>query len=268
MEHDRDPKFEIQYLLSLIVAVLGSLSSRSISQYVPEPTAYILLFLIFTHIVVFNLVYTLRRATEFELSEVNTLETGTHWTLYGITGLFSYLLTSVAFQWGRTTLSIRLTGRISTQLFGSISHRILFEYVAPMLVVLVMGGISWRKITPSIRQARDIEISVVPDEIHVFHTFDSTRPLHVNIENKSDSEISFTTIIELPEEIEWRYRETTTGEGTFTDDANIPPSGGHEPYNIELRYQGEERMTKEVDIVILMGDDTYRDSVVLTLEEY
>lgn len=264
---DRDPKFEIQYLLSVIIAVLGSLGSNSISQYVSKPTALLLLALIFLHIVVFNLVYTLRRATEFELSEVSALDTGNRLTLYAITGLFFYLLVSVVSVW----ILLEILPVEESERMPHISwftYRTFFEYIVPGLVVAAMGGLGWRRIVPSLRQARDIEISVVPKEIEVFHDFDSTRPLHVNIQNKSSEAIEFTTIIQFPEEVEWRYRETTTGSGVFNDETEVPASGGHEPYNIELRYQGVERKTNEVDIIIVKGDDTYHDNVILTLEEY
>jgi len=263
---DRDPKFEIQFLLSLIIAVLGSLGAESVSQYVPKPTAHFLLLLIFIHIVVFNVVYTLRHATDFELSEVTTLDTGNRLTLYGITGLFFYLLVSVASKWALMEI-LSVSGSEKVPYLGLPTYRAFFEYVVPGLVVVTMGGLGWWRIMPSLRQARDIEISVVPKEIDVYHDFDATRPLHVNIENKSSEPVEFTTIIQFPEEVDWRHRETTTGSGVFSDETEVPASGGHEPYNIELRYQGIERKTDKVDIIIVKGEDTYSDHVVLTLEE-
>lgn len=264
---DRDPKFEIQYLISVIIAVLGSLNADGINQYVPNPTAYLLLLAILIHIVVFNIVYTLRRATEFNLSEVNTLERGNRWTLYGITGLFFYLLIAVVSQWVLIEM-VAVDPMDPIPVLNMMTYGTLFSYIAPAIVALIMGGIGWYRIIPSVRVARDIEISVVPDQIDVFHDFEDTRPLHVNIENQSPEEIEFLTIIRFPDEVEWRYRETSTGSGTFTDETSVPASGGHEPYNIELRYQGQDRKTEKVDIIIAKGEDTYTDSVLLGLEEY
>ena len=210
--------------------------------------------------------YTLRRATEFELAEVDALETGNRWTLYAITGLFCYLLVSVISLW----LLIEILPYSGSQTFfraNFVTHRTIFGYVVPLVVVVAMGLIGWRKIVPSIRQARDIEVSIVPKEIDVFHEFDSTRPLHVNIENETSDEIEFTTIIRFPEDVEWRYRGTNQGQGTFTDEITVPPQG-HEPLNIELRYQGTERKSAEVNVLIAKGADTYTDNMLLTLEEY
>lgn len=263
---DREPQFEIQYLLSLIIAVLGSLNVDSISKYVPEPTSHLLLLLIFGHIVLFNIVYTLRRATKFELSEVNALDLANQWTLYAITGLFFYLVVSVVSFWFlHNVLPYSETEMLP--FIGSVTYGTFFGYAVPVIVVVIMGGIGWWRIMPSLRQARDIDVSIVPKEISVFHDFDSTRPLHVNIENETSNEIEFTTIIQFPDEVEWRYREINRGSGTFTDDVSVP-SNGHEPYNLELRYQGMERKTIEADIIIAKGDDTFTDNIMLTLEEF
>lgn len=274
MAMDRDPKFEIQYLISLIIAVLGSLSSSGISRYVPKPSAHLFLLLVFVHIVAFNVVYTLRRATAFELSEVDVLERGTRWTLYGITGLFIYLIVSILSQW----LLIELLPFTRNGVVHSwpipmlphtidLSYGILFGYAVPGFIVILMGGLSWYRFMPSLRQAQAVDISIVPEKLSVFHDFDSTRPLHVDIENNNPDEITFTTVIEFPDEIDWRYRETETGSGTLSEESTVPPSG-HEPYDIELQYQGQERKTREVSVIIIMDGDTFSESVELTLEEF
>jgi hypothetical protein len=263
---DRDPQFEIQYLLSLIIAVLGLLEVDSISQYVPIPTAHLLLLMIFSHISIFNIVYTLKRATKFELAEINTIDSVNRITLYGVTVLFCYLIVSVISVW---TLyeALPFSESQADPIVGFFTYGTFFAYAAPAILIVMMSGAGWRKIMPSLRQARDIEVSIVPEQISVFHEFDSTRPLHVNIENETSNNIDFTTIVKFPDDVEWRHREVEQGSGTFTDDVSVP-SGGHEPYNLELRYQGTERKTAEVDVIIIKDEDTFTDQVILTLEEF
>lgn len=271
---DRDPKFEIQYLISLIVAVLGSLGAERITQYVMDPIAHLFLLFVFIHIVAFNAVYTLRRATEFQLSEVDDLEKATRWTLYGISCLFFYLLVSILSVWTLIEVSplsvdgyLIMLPALPLPVTIDLSNGILFGYIIPGSVVVLMGGLSWNKFMPSLLQAQSIDISIVPEELSVFHDFDSTRPLHVNIENNNSEEISFTTVIEFPEEVDWEYRGTQEGSGTLSEETIVPGSG-HEPYDINLRYQGHERKTREVTVTIIMNGDTYSESVELTLEEY
>ncbi|WP_336337342.1 hypothetical protein [Haloarcula brevis] len=271
---DRDQKFEIQYLISLIVAVLGSLGARSIAQYVMNPIAHLFLLIVFIHIVAFNAVYTLRRATDFQLSEVDQLEKATRWTLYGISGLFLYLLMSILSMWLLIELlPFSVDGYLIVLSTSSLpfpidlSNGILFGYLVPGSIVVLMGGLSWNKFMPALLQAQSIDISVVPEELSVFHDFDSTRPLHVNIENNNTEEISFNTVIEFPDEVDWKYRGTQEGSGTLSEETMVPGSG-HEPYDIKLRYQGQERKTREVTVTIIMNGDTFSESVELTLEEY
>lgn len=271
---DRDRQFEIQYLISLIIAVVGSLSAEELSVYVPTGLAQLFLLLVFIHLVAFNVVYTVRRATGFELSEIDVLAQGTRWTLYGITGLFFYLLTSVLFTWLLLEVLPFSVGdivfRISLPMLTysiDLSHRILFGYVGPLFVIGVMSVLGWRKFMASLLKAKAVDISVVPVELSVFHNFESTRPLHINIENNNPEEISFETRIEFPDEIDWKYRGTREGSGTLSEETAVPASG-HEPYDIELQYQGTERKTREVDVTITMDGDTYSETVTLTLEEH
>ena len=271
---ERDRQFEIQYLISLIIAVIGSLSSEKISVYVPTPLALLLLLLVFIHLVAFNVVYTVRRATEFELSEIDMLAQRTRWSLYGITGLFSYLLLSVLFTWSLIEVLPLSVDRVLFQIPAPLlttpmvlSNGILFGYIAPALIIALMGVLSWKKFMSSLLQAKSVDISIVPLELSVFHDFDSTRPLHVNIENNNPEEITFETKIEFPAEVDWKYRGTRTGSGTLSEETAVPASG-HEPYDIELRYQGTERKTREVDVIINMDGDTYSETVALTLEEF
>lgn len=271
---ERDPQFEIQYLISLIIAVIGSLSVEKLSLYVPTALAQLFLLMVFIHLVAFNLVYTVRRATEFELSEIDVVAQHTRWTLYGITGLFFYLLMSVVFMWLLIEiLSHQADGVVfQTRLWVltntiDLSYGILFGSIAPAFIIALMGVLSWRKFMSSLLQAKAVDISVVPVELSVFHDFDSTRPLHVNIENNNPEEITFETKIEFPGEVNWKYRGTRTGSGTLSEETTVPASG-HEPYDIELRYQGTERKTREVDLTITMDGDTYSETVALTLEEH
>jgi hypothetical protein len=273
MGTERDQRFEIQYLISLIIAVLGSLSSETIAKYAPNKSAYLFLFIVFTHIVVFNIVYTLRRATDFEIEKITQLDQATRWTLYSITAVFAYFLLGILFSWILVDLlpyqpDDVFIDTVPMILFPiNLTYRILFAYTVPGIIILVMVLLGWRSIMPSLRQAQAVEITVVPDELSVLHDFDSTRPLHINIANNSDEEIIISTAIDFPDEVEWRYRGTETGRGTLSEESAIP-SSGHEPYDIELRYQDQERMTREVTVDISMDGDTFSENLDIILEEY
>jgi len=131
-----------------------------------------------------------------------------------------------------------------------------------------IGILGYIKIMPSFKQAKDIEITVIPEEVEVFNDFSDTRPLHINIENKSGDEIEFQTTVDFPDEVDWRYRDRHEGSGTFEATSSVPGEGGHEPYNIELRYRETERKMVEVAVTVEKGDDIYTENIILVLEEF
>ena len=262
---ERDSQFEIQFLISLIVAVLGSISADAISQYISGFAAHLLLFLIFTHIVLFIVEYTVRNAGEFELEESIRLGKITELTLILITFFFTYLLAATLSVWALIEI-IPLAPADSVPKVRIITYRMVFGVFIPFIAVGAMGVHLWRKIWPSVQDARDIDIAIVPKDISVFHTFESTRPLHLNIDNETGEEINFHTEIEFPNQVEWKHGYSE-GAGRFKDES-VVPGDGHEPYDFELRYQGEDRRTEEVEIVIRKDGDIYRDDIVLTLETF
>lgn len=264
----RDQQFEIQYLLSLIVAVLGAMTANGISRYIDKWVGYVLLILIFLYIVVFNLSYTLESATGFNVSAIEWLSDRSRWMLVVVTAAFLFFVIHmvglVLFQaFSPCQSTVEMLGKPLFRLSCGLG-KIFISYGAPFLVVAATAIEVGRKMVPLITLFRDISFYVVPDSVRVFPSFDGGQPLLIRVVNDSDSVESFELSFDLPEEVAARHNLEEEFED-FTEETEIDP-GRQEKIHMELRYDGRERRRDVLGVELIHEKGTQKKDVDVLLE--
>jgi hypothetical protein len=89
---ERDRRFEIQYLISIVAVVLSSFTINNISESFDNRIAYLLLLMIAIHVCIFNISYMYRDVSGFEISAVERITEVSRATLLIITATFLFLL--------------------------------------------------------------------------------------------------------------------------------------------------------------------------------
>ena len=264
---ERDQRFEIQYLLSLIVAVLGAMTADSISRYIDMWVGYGLLILIFVYIVVFNLSYTLESATGFNVSAIEWLSDRSRWLLVVVTAAFLFFVIHmvglVVFQaFPQCQSTVEMLGK---PLFRAScgSGKIFIAYGVPFLVVVAIAIGVGRKMAPPITLFREISFYVVPDSVRVFPRYDDGQPLLIRVVNDSDETESVEIHFQLPEDVVAEHNWQEEAE-SFTEEAEIDP-GDQEKIHLKLKYQGRERRTDVLGVNLIHDKGTQEKEAQLLL---
>lgn len=264
---ERDQQFEIQFLLSLIVAVLGAMTADRISRYIDMWVGYGLLILIFLYIVVFNLSYTLESATGFNVAAIEWLSERSRWLLVVVTAAFLFFVIHMAglvvFQaFFRCQSTVETLGK-SLLRPSCGSGKILISYGVPFLVVAATAIGVGRKMAPPITLFREVSFYVVPDSVRVFPRYDDGQPLLIRVVNDSDETESFEIHFQLPEDViaENNLQEETE---SFTEEAEIDP-GEQEKVHLRLKYEGRERRTDVLGVNLIHDKGTQEKEAQLLL---
>lgn len=260
-----DPKFEIQYLISLIVLLIGAATTDYIKEFTSIHLVFLLLIIIIIHILLFNVSYTIQNVTPFQLSEGSTLYNYSRHTLVLVTLLFLLFIMNIISTVAYSTIPAG-TDEIATFLaflmtqITSDTLRILFIYVAPTLITVVIG-LAGRSVLSTIDTARDIEIIVTPRELDIYSNFEDSKPLSVNIINHSEGEVSLQVKMASPESVELKQAGQRDAEsGDFSESIHIPPKR-QKRYDLQFRYMGDDKVARKLPIEVTYEGSTRTEEV-------
>ena len=265
---ERDEQFEIQYLLSLIIAVLGTMTADGISRYIDMWVGYGLLILIFLYIVVFNLSYTLESATGFNIAAVEWLSDRSRWLLAVVTAAFLFfvvhMLGLVLFQgFTQCQSTVEMLGKPLLKVSCGLG-KIFISYGAPVLIVGATAIGAGVKMVPPITLFRNISFYVVPSSVRIFPSFDDGQPLLIRVVNDSEDTESFNIDFKLPKDVTARHNLQEEFED-FTEEAEIDPDE-QKKIHLELRYDGRERRRDVLGVKLIHERGTQEKDIDVLLE--
>lgn len=249
----RDHQFEIQYLISLTIAVLAIITIEGIRQYLDVWLGYLLLFTISIHFVLFNIYYTFGEAVEIELDAVNWLQRESRWTWGLITGLFLFLILHTVFGnllVNFTECSMTVNNRLPNSLVtvNCVNAKILIAYALPLLIVGAMGVHFGRKIWSPFRTLRDVNIKIAPSHLKIFSTAKDTEPLFIKVENEGSKKFDYEINVSLPEGVNTEYNGSSISE-KLTSESVIEP-GRQDRFDLPLEYSGREMRSDLIEVEI------------------
>lgn len=226
----RDEQFEVQYLLSLMVVVLG-LTTSNMDNLLSQAVGVVFLFISPVHLLFLTSYYSLERGAKFELSVATKIRRYSRKTLQLTTIGFLYLLTHA--------ISYALLRRYATPI-GDLSVttvQTIITFALPLLLVSGMSGVFLFKVWKPYRASRDISLNIVPDNIRLYPEFDESEPVLIEILNEGSKTYDLTFSIEMPEtiiaEIEHDvHADIHQDQFTLTDD--------RKPIHVRFRHNSQE----------------------------
>lgn len=265
---DRDYQFEMTYLLSLTVATLAVITIENVRVIVDIRIAYFLLFFVSIHTVLFNFFYTFENIGLFRNRMASAVKNRTQYSLFFITVCFLYLVFHVVGGFLGELLSF--CNQPSSSIFVSLisvsepcTLGIMFmRYGSPTLLVGLAMIPLWKRIVPALR-LRKIDISIQPDDIRIFSTYEHTEPLFINVSNNSAKMETFDIRISFPESVCWKTNKEHCSED-FQKTADIE-SGQREPLNLQLRYKGDESKTERILVELEHNYGVFTNDVQVSL---
>ena len=215
---DRDPKFEIQYLISLVIAIVGSATAPVIQNLIDPTIASVLILIIMLHILIYTVAYTLKNASSFQLELVTKLNDASQWTLGIVSLLFLFYVGTIVtqFLWnifiqphlGALILFPFLTltefGTIFVLTLANIPTEGLFVYGIPLVIII---GLIFYIVSPlieKVRTLRNIEITLYPDDTRVYNNFRDGNEIRVKIDNNTGENERFDIEFTVPEQVKYK----------------------------------------------------------------
>lgn len=266
---DRDPKFEIQFLISLSIASFGFLTASSIKPLLDVWLGFLFLLAIFLHILLFSVAYTYNSVSGFDLNIAKRLRKMSEITFGVVTAMFLLVLLHVVFN---STLAVTGKCANSAQMLdilgvsvGCSSATTFLSYIVPILITVTMGLPFANRILSSFRALSDIDIAVVPEEVHVYPDLEETEPVFAKIANKSDSTEEFDIKVRPPQSVSWKKNHSETGTGDIEESATIQPQHRYK-LDLQLAYDGNHRRSDMLEIEFSHESGTQIREVELLLD--
>jgi len=266
---DRDPKFEVQFLLTVTIAVVTIIASSNGPQLIDTWVAVAGIILLSLHIVLLNVLYLLEGVNDWEMELVSDLREHSRLTFQLVTALIPYLLMHGLllgylrsfYGCGAISLQNSLAGSWFNFCNGGI---MLIGYVVPILVTGVAMAKFRKDIVPDLTTFRRINFVVAPRELTISSLFEDSEPLFVKIENSSSSTIELGLEIDFPEGTKWRT-DTKEGEDDWISSHSLEPDHAVRE-NIEIQYEGESRKSGVIDVTLKHDRGEKSESVEVLLE--
>lgn len=241
---ERDHQFEVQYLLTVTIAIVTFLASAQLQHLFDLWVGVLIIILLSVHIVLLNIVYVLQRVNKWQLEVMKTYRGYSEKTFVAITGAIPFLVLHAVLlggskMWGDCSAD-SIVDLAAGQWFHYCSGGItLIGYLVPLLVTAGVMGSFRRKIVPSLTLFRHINFVVAPPDLTIYSDYSDTEPLFVKVANSGKKTREFGIEIEFPEEVKWRL-DNEWKVGSYSEDHSIK-SDKRVRLDIELEYTGENR---------------------------
>lgn len=266
---ERDPKFEVQFLLTVTIAVVTFLASSRPTQVIDIWVGIGSIVLLSVHIVLLNVIYLLDGVNDWNMIVVEDLRGHSQMTYQLVTALIPFLLLhGLLFGSVKSFTNCDAIG-FANLLSGRWLHfcsggAMFIGYLTPFLITGVAMAKFRKDLIPSLTTFRHINFVVAPIELSISSLFEDTEPLFVKIENLSSAQKEFDLEVKIPEEVEWKMG-SRTGVGSIEMDISLD-SDRAVRRNILLQYIGDSRQRDIIDVTLTHPRGTKSETVEVLLE--
>lgn len=260
---ERNREFEVDYLIGLILVILGLVTAPILKSYLSTRAVAILLVIISIHLVLLTLVYTFRRGTSIEIKQVERIYSTTRFTLFGISIGLSILIFMVL---NSAILDLvdnwaKYSSALITHVEGS-GLKIMITAVLPVAIVSILTISLGIPVLAAVIEREDIEIGIVPSELRIQSDWKATNPLAISIKNETDRELQAEVKISLPDGVEWRISGEERARTEDISKVIEVQSPGLSALDIEFRNTGGTRRTRELTVRVNYDNVEVEDNVV------
>lgn len=237
----RDNKFEVQYVLSLLIVSIGVLRLKLVRRRSLDLALIGLVIVGALHLVVSNLSYVYESVTRYKSPLAAKLSNLSRVTIMlvtiGFTGTFFHAVLPPTAEFLRLVLSPVVDFPAEYTPFGFPTWSGLIDFGIPSLVVCYMSVKLFGWLRNTLGFSRDISIRTSPDTLHVYDEFDETEPLLVEIENDGETGYEFDIQITPPPGVHIKIGDET--ENKTLSIAEEVAAGRRWSENFELIHLGE-----------------------------
>jgi hypothetical protein len=255
-EDRRDIQFEIQYLLSLTLVVFGLLSIDPVSNAINKWLAYLVILFLAGHLSIFNIVYSFGHATGLEVDIADSVENWSRPTLLLIGASFVYLILHAS----SSIIYLQLSQDLSST---SDKWEIVIKYIAPLILVGIMGHSVKRRGIDPLSSFEGINIKVVPEFVRVFPTTEGSRAILVKVENNGQETFDYDLDLHIPE-IVTLHKSGDIITDQYAESSTVEP-GRADRYSFEVTHMADEHSAEELEIIIDAGSASYTTQIELEL---
>lgn len=257
----RDIKFEIQFLLSLTLVVFGLLSIEPLKSTINPLVGYGVILFLSIHLTLFNLYYGYGEALEISLDFVERMNSRSSITLFITTMSFSYFILHWIFSSVRQHSILSSGWQYIASIFssGGLPGEMFMDYVAPFLIIALMGYLFKENVSGPLSRFRDIDIKIFPKEVRVFSTIRDSKPFTVKMENASSGIFEYEVEISIPKNVVLHY-DGESFEESYSDAGDLEPDRVYRK-TFDLTYNGEERALDKIEIAIHFDGGTKTEHV-------
>lgn len=262
---DRSIRFEVQYLLSTIVVILGILGVSSDTTYANEYIGVLFVLVIILHLIFLNTYYAFSQISQIESPYLDDLRAYSEVTLFGVSMMLVYFFLHVIVTMPPDFIGPLLASNLSIE-----RNEILTKYLnvaLPILPTVAMGLGFWTVGLPTFRLSRNLSINLIPDELKIYPDYSDQRsPMMFEVRNSGSDEYSIELSMDLPDGVVAREANRMPEyEGDeFTKSADIS-AGERLDFQFEFRHDRSQRGTVAVDFDLTNEAGSLEDSVLLYL---
>jgi hypothetical protein len=141
----------------------------------------------------------------------------------------------------------------------------LIPYLVPILCTIAMAVPFGKRIKSAFSDLSDIEVAVVPKDIHVFSEYEETEPLFIKISNNGSTKEEFTVRFQLPDDVKWKKSVGSLDSTDFEESADVAPDRRY-AVNISLECTVEEPRTDILTIEFIHSAGKMTQDVKLWLD--
>lgn len=197
---ERDIQFEIQYLLSIIVVILGIVGASREGEFVNEYVGIIFVIISTLHLLFLNTYYAFNQISGFRSPYVNNLKDWSENTLFLVSLSFIYVVFHII-----VTIPPDYLGGIVRNCFPGSLGETLANYLnvaLPLVPTAIMGGAFWLIGMPTFRLSRNLSTNVLPEQLKIYPDYtDQRTPLMFEIKNDGYEEYGIEIKVELPDKV-------------------------------------------------------------------
>lgn len=260
---DRSIEFEVQYLLSTIIVVIGFIGITNSGDYINEYIGIVFILLTSVHLLLLNTYYSFNQISDVDSSLLGNLKIWSENTLLVVSLAFVFLISHLIVKIPPDFLGDVIE---DIPVFGEVIANYL-SVIMPLLSTIVVGDKFRTDGLPTFRLSRNLSTNVLPEQVEVYPAYaDQQTPLMFEVRNSSPEKYEIEVTMELPDKVVARNVRSDGEfiESEFSESISVRGESRWD-MQFEYRHTRTQRETACVDFKVSHDDGQLEESVSLYL---
>lgn len=262
---NRNIRFEVQFLLSTIIVVLGIIGVSNSERYVNNDVGVVFIIITTIHLLLLITYYAFNQLSKLKSPYLGKLKNWSENTLFIVSLSFVYFVFHIMVTAPPDFLGDCVRGYSSQRWTETVASYL--NLLLPLIPTLAMGSAFWTIGLPTFRLSRNLSTNVLPDQLKVYPDYtDQRTPLMFEIKNEGSKEYELEVSIQLPEKV---VIKNTRQNQEFVDSefskAITVDANSREDLQFVFRHDREQRETASVNFEISHSKGFLKESATLYL---